>query len=99
MVVRGFLDYLRSAAVLMRGLIVNFFTFIPYLLGISICLALLHHWMLEHPYRLTLIVLVGSLVYVLLSPGLMLVKRTLRYQSGWEGSVKKRFRVTCPWGS
>jgi hypothetical protein len=65
MVVRGFLDYLRSAGVLVRGIIVNFLIFLPCLLLIAIGLAVLHHWMLENPYILTLWVMAISMVTIL----------------------------------
>lgn len=54
MAVRGFLDYLRSIGVLVRGIIVNFLIFLPYLLVVAIGLGYSHHAMLKYPFYGTL---------------------------------------------
>ena len=50
MVPHGFLDYLRTVAVLARGIIVNFLIFLPILLVVAIPLGVFHFRMLDHPF-------------------------------------------------
>jgi len=52
--------------VLVRGIIVNFLIFLPYLLVVAIVLGYFHHWMLDYPFRATLSVLSIALVWILL---------------------------------
>jgi len=94
MAVRGFLDYLRSVGVLLRGIIINFLIFLPYLLIIAIVLAYAHHWMLANPFFLTLWAIVLGVVWILLFPIAMPLYKIVRYrkslQTGSESSVKQR---------
>lgn len=56
---RGMLDYFRLFAVLLRGILINFLTLLPYLLGLSLVLGLVYKTMLlewdapESPLSLT----------------------------------------------
>jgi hypothetical protein len=80
MAVRGLLDYLRSAGVLVRGIVVNFPIFLPYLLMVAIALGYAHHWMLAHPFLLTKWVLVLAVAWILLFPILVPLFRIVRYK-------------------
>jgi hypothetical protein len=44
---RGFLDYLRLVAVLMRGILVNFLTLLPYLLFVALMLGVVYNTLLD----------------------------------------------------
>ena len=44
---RGFLDYFRIAAVLVRGIVINFLTLLPYLLVVSLLLGLAYNTLLD----------------------------------------------------
>ena len=94
MAVRGFVDYFRSVGVLLRGIILNFLIFLPALLLISVALAYSHHWMLGHPFRLTLTTLAICVATILLFPILAQLFKIYSYrrslQTGSESSVKLR---------
>jgi hypothetical protein len=94
MAVRGFLDYLRSIGVLVRGIIVNFLIFLPYLLLVSIVLGFSHHSVLAHPFRVTLTILALAVAWILLFPILMPLFKIFSYErslkTGSESSVKQR---------
>ncbi len=94
MAARGLLDYLRAGGVLMRGMIINFLSFLPYLLAIAIMLALAHHWMLEHPFRMTWWVLGASLGWIVLFVATVPLVRVIRYNqsllTGAESTVRQR---------
>jgi hypothetical protein len=92
MAVRGFLDYLRSFGVLVRGIVVNFLIFLPLLLFIAIGLAYCHHWMLEHPYRLTLIAMAGSVAWILLFPIINPLLKIATYKGSLQN--EKRTSIT-----
>ena len=94
MTARGFLDYLRSVGVLVRGIIVNFLIFLPYLLIVSIILGYAHHWILENPFRWSLGVLAIAVGWILLFPVLTPLFKIFSYkgtlESGSESSVNQR---------
>ena len=68
MAVRGIVDHLRSVGVLVRGIIVNFLIFLPYLLIAAIALGFGYYPGLKHPYCVTQYVLIGGAAWVLLFP-------------------------------
>lgn len=94
MAVRGFVDYFRSASVLLRGIILNFLIFLPSLLLVAIVLAYSHHWMLRNPFLLTLSSVGVAMVAILLYPiGVQLFKIASHKRSlstGSDSSVKRR---------
>lgn len=94
MAVRGFLDYLRSVGVLVRGIVINFLTVLPCLLLVSIGLAYAHHASLAEPYVLSFWILVAGVVWILLCPILTPLFRIVRYRRsiaiGSESSVRNR---------
>ncbi len=96
MVVRGFLDYLRSAGILVRGIIVNFLIFLPCLLSIAIGLALSHHWMLANPYKLTLggvaLSIVAILIFAISVPLSAIANHKTSLLTGSTTSLKLRDR-------
>lgn len=91
MAVRGFLDYLRSIGVLVRGIIVNFLIFLPYLLVVAIGLGYSHHAMLKYPFYGTLSVLSLAFVWILLFAVLTPIYRIFSYKksvvTGSESSI------------
>ncbi len=94
MAARGLFDYLRMVGVLARGTIVNFLIFLPYLLLVAIGLAYAHHWMLAHPFRLTLGVLGFGIAWILIFPVLVPLFKITTYrrslETGNESSVRQR---------
>jgi hypothetical protein len=91
---RGLLDYLQAAAVLVRGVLLNFLIFLPSLLLVAIGLAYAHHWMLAHPFRLTLGVLEFSVAWILVLPVATPIFNIASYrrsvETGSESSVTQR---------
>ena len=91
---RGLFDYLRAAGVLARGMIINFLIFLPYLLLVAIGLAYSHHWMREHPFRVTFGVLGLAAAWILLFPLAVPIFRIAAYnrsvETGSESTVKQR---------
>ena len=94
MAVRGFADYFRSIGVLLRGIILNFLIVLPALLLVSIALAYSHHWMLGHPYRITLTALAVCVLTILLFPIVAQIFKIYSYRrglaTGSESTVKQR---------
>jgi len=94
MAARGLFDYLRAGAVLGRGMIINFLIFLPYLLLVAIVLAYSHHWMREHPFRLTSLVFGCAVIWILLFPVLLPLFRIFAHsrsvETGSDSSVKQR---------
>ena len=94
MAARGFRDYLRSIGVLVRGIVVNFLIFLPYLLIVAIALGYAHHWILGNPYTLTMWLLGAAAGWVLLFPVLTPLFKIFSYQqsleTGSESSIKLR---------
>ncbi len=94
---RGFLDYLRSVGVLVRGIVINFLIFLPWLLLISVLLAPCHHWMLAHPYYLTFwtlgIAALGIFLFMVLLPLLRVFNYRRSIEKGSESSI--RWRDLC----
>jgi hypothetical protein len=103
MAVRGFLDYFRSAGALLRGIVINFLIFLPALLVASVVLAYSHHWMLRHPFEVTLWALAFASAYVLWSPISVQLGRLRNYKkslrTGSVSSVKKRDRYERLFGA
>ena len=103
MATRGLLDYLRAASVLVRGVIVNFLIFLPYLLVVAIALSLAHNWMLDHPFRLTLGALALAVAWILIFPALTPLFEIVTYkrslQTGSESSVIQRDRCERSFGT
>ncbi|MDH3524347.1 MAG: patatin-like phospholipase family protein [Acidobacteriota bacterium] len=106
LVPRGFLDYLRAAAVIVRGILINFLVLLPILLLGAWLLSAWHFdrlqawegsaapWELDSPYRVTPWVLVAALVYYLLFPVIVRLFKVARQKpgirQGGESSVKAR---------
>ena len=94
MAARGLFDYLRTVGVLVRGIVVNFLIFLPFLLLMAVALGYAHHWMLDRPFGLALAVLIVALVWVLFFPILMPLYKIFNYrkslETGSESSVKQR---------
>ena len=94
MATRGFLDYLRSVAVLVRGIIVNFLTLLPYLLVAAIVLAYTHHWMQAHPYFLTRTVcglaVIWIVFFLVMIPLFKIGKYRTSLKTGSESTVRQR---------
>jgi len=102
MATRGLLDYLRAVGVLVRGVVVNFLIFLPYLLFVSVGLAYSHHWMLEHPYSLTKAALaLGALwivVFAVMTPILAIARFKRSLDTGSESSIVQRDRYERSFG-
>jgi hypothetical protein len=94
MATRGFLDYLRAVGVLVRGIVTNFLIFLPSLLLVSVALAYGHHWMLAHPYYLTMsALLLGALwivVFAVMTPIFAVARYKRSLDTGSESSVAQR---------
>ena len=94
MAARGLLDYLRAVGVLVRGIIVNFLIFLPYLLIVAIVLAYAHHWMLANPFRLTLgafaLAVAWTLIFPVMMPLIKIATHTRSVETGSESSVMQR---------
>ncbi len=103
MTARGLLDYLRAAGVLLRGMVINFLIFVPYLLALAIGLAYSHHWLRSHPFYLTLGVLGFAFVWVLLFalsvPILRVVLHNRSVETGSESTVGQRDRYERSFGA
>lgn len=102
MTARGLLDYLRAAGVLLRGMVINFLIFVPYLLALAIGLAYSHHWLRSHPFYLTLGVLgfafVWVLVFALSVPILRVVLHNRSVETGSDSTVRQRDRYERSFG-
>jgi hypothetical protein len=103
MATRGLADFLRAASVLVRGIIVNFLVFLPYLLAVAIMLAFAHNWLLAHPYRLTLGVLALAAAWILIFPAFIPLFEIVTYkrsvESGSASTVKQRDRYERSFGT
>ncbi len=94
MAARGLFDYLRAAALLARGMIINFLIFLPVLFIVSIVLAFAHHWMRAHPFYMTFIAFLVAMAWILIFPAagplhkIATHKRSL--ETGSESTVKQR---------
>ncbi len=91
---RGLLDYLRAAALLTRGMIINFLIFLPVLLIVSIVLAFAHHWMRAHPFYMTFVVFAVAVAWILIFPAAgplhKIATHTRSLETGSESTVKQR---------
>lgn len=93
---RGVLDYLRLVAVLVRGIVINFVTLMPYMLLGGLLVATIKRVELptDHPYALTIIMLGLASLWVLLFPVIMQLFKIIRYrmtvETGSSSSVKSR---------
>ncbi len=94
MAVGGFLDYLRIAGVLARGIFLNTLMLLPPLLVVAVALGAAYGWMLKHyliPWALAL-----AVAWVLLFPLVTMFARIAGYQkslaSGRDSSVESRDR-------
>ncbi len=92
--VRGLLDYVRSVAVLLRGIVVNSLVILPFLLLIAIWLAYTHHWMRENPFLITKVALVATAAWIVLFVTLGPVFKIKQYRRsvayGSESSIGMR---------
>ena len=99
---RGFIDNLRSVGVLVRGIVVNFLIFLPYLLVIAIALGYSHHWMLNNPFSVTTGILVLAVVWTLLfalaGPLFKIFSYKRSRETGSESSIKARDRYERSFG-
>ncbi len=93
MAVGGWLDYLRIAAVLLRGIFINNLIVVPPLLFFGLALSLSYDW-LESGSRLSPWALAAVLAWIFLFPVAMLLTKIARYQrslaSGSDSSVRSR---------
>ncbi len=100
---RGLLDYVRAAAVLLRGTLINFVVFLPHLLLAAVLLAYSHHWLRDHPYVLTWWTLVAAVVYVLLFavaiPVLRILVHDRSVETGSDSTVRSRDRYERSFGA
>ena len=94
MAVGGLLDYLRMAAVLLRGILINNLILLPPLLIAAIVVSMAHGWMLTvymTPWALAL-----AIAWVLLFPIATMLTKIAGYQkslaSGSDSSVQSRDR-------
>lgn len=89
MAVRGLLDYVRAAAVLVRGILVNFLVILPYLLAFSLLVALWYFYVKQ--FQITFIVLIAGIIAVVLFPLLTPLYRIIRHrkriETGSDSSV------------
>jgi hypothetical protein len=103
MAVRGIVDHLRSVGVLVRGIIVNFLIFLPYLLTAAIALGFGYYPGLKHPYCVTQYVLIGGAAWVLLFPTLTPLFRIVQFKrsvsTGSESTVTWRDRYERSFGA
>jgi hypothetical protein len=94
MAVGGFLDYLRIAAVLARGIFINTLMLLPPLLVAAVALSVAYAWMLRN--YLTPWALVLAVAWILLFPLVTMFGRIAGYQkslaSGSDSSVESRDR-------
>ncbi|MBS0524513.1 MAG: hypothetical protein JSS04_12875 [Proteobacteria bacterium] len=92
MAVGGFLDYLRIAAVLARGIFINTLMLLPPLLVAAVVLSAAYYWMLSH--YLTPWALVLAVGWILIFPIATMFGRIAGYQkslaSGSDSSVESR---------
>ncbi|MEM7379053.1 MAG: hypothetical protein AAF460_16310, partial [Pseudomonadota bacterium] len=101
MAVRGLLDYIRAAGVLLRGILVNFLVLLPYLLlsGLAVAMA---HLFLPTSFDFTEYTLIGALVCVLVFPLLSTLYRVARHRvrlkTGSDSSVDSRDRYERVYG-
>jgi hypothetical protein len=95
MAVGGFLDYLRMAAVLLRGIFINMLMLLPPLLVAAIALSLVYPWMMQRVF-LTPLAFVLATGWVLLFPIVTMLTKIAGYQkslaSGSDSSVESRDR-------
>lgn len=93
MAVGGWLDYLRIAAVLLRGIFINNLIVVPPLLFIALALSLSNDWLETHG-DLSPWALAAVLAWIFLFPVAMLLTKIARYQrslaSGSDSSVRSR---------
>ena len=102
MATRGLLDYLRAVGVLVRGVVVNFLIFLPSLLLVCVALAYSHHWMLAHPYYLTMAGLsLGALwtvTFAVMTPIFAVARYKRSVDTGSETSIAQRDRYERSFG-
>ena len=102
MATRGLLDYLRAVGVLVRGVVVNFLIFLPSLLLVCVALAYSHHWMLAHPYYLTMAGLsLGALwivAFAVMTPIFAVARYKRSVDTGSETSIAQRDRYERSFG-
>ena len=102
MATRGLLDYLRAVGVLVRGVVINFLIFLPSLLLVSVTLAYSHHWMLAHPYYLTMAALSLGALWIVLFAVMTPIFAVARYKrsldTGSESSISQRDRYERSFG-
>lgn len=93
MAVGGWLDYLRIAAVLLRGIFINNLIVVPPLLFLALALSLSNDW-LETGGHMSPYVLAAVIAWIFLFPVAMLLTKIARYQrslaSGSDSSVRSR---------
>ncbi|UCF21043.1 MAG: hypothetical protein JSU87_06555 [Gemmatimonadota bacterium] len=109
MAVRGLLDYSRAVGVLLRGVVLNFLIFVPYLLGISLAVAAAHFfgvpslWRIDPPFLLTKLLLglfaAWILVFLLLTPFFRIARYQTSRATGSDSSVKLRDRYERSFGA
>lgn len=94
MAARGFLDYLRAIGVLVRGVLINFLSCMPYMLVVSLWVALSTFLQFPPPFILTKTVFAIFIVWILAFPILTPYFRIARYQTsratGSDSSVRLR---------
>ncbi|MFK7843893.1 MAG: hypothetical protein AB8G77_01235 [Rhodothermales bacterium] len=94
MAVRGLLDYVRAVSVLMRGVLVNLLIFLPYLLVLSVLVAIASFMDHPHPFLFTKILVSLFAFWILLFPVLTPFFRIVRFKkmraTGSDSSVRQR---------
>lgn len=94
MLSRGFLDYMRTAAALVRGIVVNFLIVLPYFLIISIVLGWYHYVLIDQPFywtRQIVYITAGLLLCItVLLPGFRIFRYKRSLQTGSESTIVER---------
>lgn len=94
MAVRGMLDYVRAISVLLRGILVNFLIFLPYLLFLSVLVAISYFKEFPPPYIVTKSLLILFAIWIVLFPILTPFFRIVKYKktraTGSDSSVQQR---------
>ena len=103
MAVRGLSDYLRAISVLARGILVNFLIFLPYLLAISIVVAVSTYLQQPPPFLFTKIFLILFAAWILIFPVATPFFRILRFKrtqtTGSDSSVQQRDKYERGFGT
>ena len=102
MAVDGLFDYLRAIGVLVRGILVNFLIFLPYLLGVALVVAASKFIEQPPPFLFTKGLLILFAGWILIFPVATPLRRIVRYKktraTGSDSLVTQRDRYERSFG-